>query len=84
LPGRSEEDVDRLVAELERVRDDVRARAERLRAEVERRLESARRHALEGAEETRKVAASAAWWSVGAGVVSGLAAALGGILAVAT
>lgn len=80
----SEEDADRIIERIESARDDVIGRAEKMRDEVEHRVKEAEREALHQAEEVRKTAATAAWWAFGAAVVSGISAALGGILAVST
>jgi hypothetical protein len=58
----------------------VLERARQVEEETKRRLEEAKRISLEQAESTRKVTATAAWWLLGIAVVSGAAAALGGIL----
>ncbi|RJP74379.1 MAG: hypothetical protein C4524_12990 [Candidatus Zixiibacteriota bacterium] len=78
----SEEDAERLLQRIEGARDNVIERAERMRDEVEYRLEQAKQEALHQADETRKTAAVAAWWAFGTALVSGIAAALGGIIAI--
>jgi hypothetical protein len=80
----SEQDAERLLNRMESARDEVIQRAEKMRDEVENRLKDAEREAYREAEEIRKTAATAAWWAFGTAVVSGIAAALGGIVAVAT
>jgi len=52
--------------------------------EAQRRLEDVKRQAKKQAEETRKAAASAAWWLFGTAIVSAAFSALGGALAVST
>ncbi|MHB9029145.1 MAG: hypothetical protein ACYC9O_10270 [Candidatus Latescibacterota bacterium] len=80
----SEQDAERIISRMESARDDVIDRAEKMRDEVESRLKDAEREAYHEAEEIRKTAATAAWWAFGTAVASGIAAALGGIVAVAT
>jgi hypothetical protein len=80
----SEEDAEQMLQRIETARDDAMHKAERMKQEIERRLEETRREALELAEESRKAAATAAWWATATTVVSGLAAMLGGIMAVTT
>lgn len=62
-------------------RDTVLEKAYETEREVKMRLEQAKQEALQQAENTRKAAASAAWWLVATAVVSGAASALGGMLA---
>lgn len=57
-------------------------KAEEMKAEVARRTNQLREEALKQAEETRKVAASAAWWSFTSAVVSGVAALVGGMVGI--
>lgn len=81
-PNMQEEDVERMVSKVENTRDDVIARAERMRDEVQTRVKQAEETALYHAEEIRKTASSAAWWVFAAALVSGVAAAAGGLVAV--
>lgn len=62
----------------------VLERARLIEAEIGRRLEAAKIASQEQAEAARKVAASAAWWMLGIGLASALAAMLGGLAAAAT
>jgi len=56
-------------------------KAEQMKDEVDRRIGQAKDEARHQAEEVRKTAASAAWWTFGTAVVSGVAAAIGGLIA---
>jgi len=80
----SEEDAEQFVTQLERSRDDAIEKYERMKAEVQHRIEDARDRALREAEETRKAARAAAWWTFGSAVLSGAAAVVGGILSTYT
>ncbi len=79
----SEEDAEHILNQIESTRDNVVGKAEQMKAEVERRMNQLKEEALKQAEETRKVVASAAWWTFITAVVSALAAVAGGIVAVA-
>ena len=74
---------ERILQRVEAARDSVTRRVRALKDEVERRLLVARDETYRQAEEARKTAASAAWWSVATAVVSAIAAAFGGMVAVA-
>jgi hypothetical protein len=78
-----ERDAERIIQQVEAARDSVNRRVRAVRDEVERRLLVARDETLRQAEEARKTAATAAWWSVATAVVSAIAAAFGGMMAVA-
>lgn len=65
-------------------RDTVIAKADEVEREVNNRIEQAKNEALQQAENTRKAAASAAWWLVATAVFSGVAAAIGGMIALET
>jgi hypothetical protein len=54
-----------------------------MQLEAQRRLEEVKYQAQRQAEETRKAAASAAWWLFGTAAVSAFASALAGFIAVA-
>ena len=81
-PNMKEDDVERTISKIEETRDDMISRAEKMRDEVNSRVKQAEETALFHAEETRKVASSAAWWVFAAAFVSGVAAAAGGIVAI--
>lgn len=80
----SDEDAEHIVSQMERARDETIVRYEHMRDEVEHRLEDAKDRALREAEETRKTARNAAWWTFGSAVVSACAAIVGGILSTYT
>ncbi|HEX9006683.1 MAG TPA: hypothetical protein VF889_05280, partial [Bacteroidota bacterium] len=80
----TEEDAERLLNKIESARDAVIQKAEQMVSEVQRRVELAKEEVLHQAEETRKVAAGAAWWAFAASVISGIAAFLGGVLGATT
>ncbi|MBD2101256.1 MFS transporter [Leptolyngbya sp. FACHB-261] len=77
----SEADANRLMDQIEGARTSVLQRAERLQLETQQRLADVKRQAQKQAEETRKAAASAAWWLFGTALVSAIASAGAGILA---
>jgi len=78
----SEADANRIIDQIESARNSVLQRAERIQQEAQRRLELVKEQAQKQAEETRKAAASAAWWLFATAVVSAFFAALAGALAV--
>ena len=65
-------------------RDSVIAKVNEVEREVNHRLEQVKNEALQQAENTRKAAASAAWWLTATAVLSGAASAIGGIIALDT
>lgn len=83
-PEVSAQDAERILNQMEEARDEAIARATRMREEVARRVDTAKREAIHVADEVRKTAAMASWWAFGTAVVSGAAAALGGMVAVIT
>lgn len=80
----SEADANRIIDQIESARNNVLQRAERIQQEAQRRVEEVKRQAAKQAEETRKAAETAAWWLFGTALVSAIAAALAGAIAVAT
>jgi hypothetical protein len=78
----SETDANRIIDQIENARNTVLRRAERVQEEAQHRLEAVRRQAKKQAEETRKAAESAAWWLFGTAIVSAIASAIAGALAV--
>lgn len=62
-------------------RDNVISKAHEVEAKVNEKMNKAREKALIAAEESRKAAATAAWWLVATAIVSGAASAVGGMLA---
>ncbi|OHB63363.1 MAG: hypothetical protein A2Y77_06990 [Planctomycetes bacterium RBG_13_62_9] len=80
----SEEDAEHIVSQMEHARDETVAKYEQMKAEVQHRLTDAKDRALRQAEETRKTAQTAAWWTFGSAVASAAAAVIGGILSTYT
>ncbi len=78
----SREDVESIQTRVEETKNNLMAKVERMEKEAERRIESAKQEALHQAENARKTAASAAWWLFATALVSGIAAAAGGWVAV--
>ncbi|MEB3213497.1 MAG: MFS transporter, partial [Leptolyngbyaceae bacterium] len=66
----SEADANRLVGQVEGVRDATLNKAKQLEQAVEHRLAELKHEAEQQVEETRKVAASAAWWIFGTATIS--------------
>ncbi len=62
-------------------RDNVLEKAYNVQIKVNEKMAEAKDKALIAAEESRKAAATAAWWLVATGVVSAVASAIGGMLA---
>lgn len=83
-PGIKEHQAERVVSAIEEGRDKALARGQEMKRKVERKVEEAKVEARHQAEEARKTASSAAWWAFATAIVSGVAAAIGGIVAVAT
>jgi nucleoid DNA-binding protein len=77
----SEADANRIIDQVEGARNSVLQRAERVQLEAHRRLEAVKVKTQRQLEETRKAAATAAWWLFSTALVSAAAAVLGGILA---
>ena len=76
----SEEDADRIVNRVIEARDSVVQKADEVKREVQKRLAQAKEEALHQADEARKTVSTAAWWALLAAVVSGAAAAIGGMM----
>ena len=79
----SEADANRIIDQIEGARNNVLSRVESVQQEAQRRMDQVKQQAQRQAEETRKAAASAAWWLFATAIVSAIAAAAGGALAVA-
>jgi len=79
----SEADANRLIDQIEDVRDSAIRKAERIEQQVESRIRDLKLQAQHQVEETRKTAESAAWWLFGTATISALASALAGSLAAA-
>jgi uncharacterized protein YfkK (UPF0435 family) len=77
----SEADANRVIDQIESARNSVLNRAERIQQEVQKRVEAVKYQAQKQVEETRKAAATAAWWLFGTALVSGIFAGGAGVLA---
>jgi hypothetical protein len=78
----SKADADRIVAQVENARDSALQRAERLQQAATQRLEDLKVQAQKQADETRKAAATAAWWLFATSLISAILSALAGAIAV--
>ena len=78
----SRKDVENLSSKIDESKSNVLRKVEEVDREVSIAMERAKQEALHQAENTRKTAASAAWWLFATAVVSGAAAALGGWVAI--
>ncbi|HAJ64221.1 MAG TPA: hypothetical protein DCP31_37430 [Cyanobacteria bacterium UBA8543] len=78
----SEADANRIIDQIEGVRDSVLYRAERLQEEAQKRVKELKHNAKKQVEETRKTAATAAWWLFGTALTSVGVAAFAGVMAV--
>ena len=76
----SEADANRVIDQIEGARNTVLQRAEFVQTEVQRRLEDVKVQTQRQMEETRKAAATAAWWLFSTALVSALASAYAGWL----
>ncbi|WP_088891471.1 hypothetical protein [Leptolyngbya ohadii] len=71
----------RIADQIESARMGVLQRAERVQMEAQRRVEAVKYQAQRQLDETRKAAATAAWWLFATAVVSAVTAAIGGSIA---
>ncbi|MEM8830868.1 MAG: MFS transporter [Cyanobacteria bacterium P01_G01_bin.19] len=78
----SKADADRIITQVERTRDRALQRAERIQTEAAMRLEDAKKQASRQVEETRKAAAAASWWLFITALISAIASATAGAIAV--
>ncbi|MDJ0636856.1 MAG: MFS transporter [Xenococcaceae cyanobacterium MO_188.B29] len=78
----SQADAERIINQIERTRDRVLQRAEHIQTEAMIRLESAKKYTARQVEETRKAAATASWWLFFTALISAVASAGAGALAV--
>lgn len=76
----SEEQAEQIVSKVESARDAAVSKLDEVQSQVKQRVDAARAELLRDAEETRKFAASAAWWGLAVAVISGIAAAAGGLV----
>ncbi|WP_182670734.1 MFS transporter [Crocosphaera subtropica] len=72
---------ERIVGQVEHSRDRILQRAERIQQAAKMRLEQVKEEAQHQARETKKAAATAAWWLFFTALVSGVASAWGGAIA---
>ncbi len=79
----SQADAERIISQIERTRDRALQRAERIQTAAAMRIESAKKQAAKQVEDTRKAAATASWWLFFTALISAIAAAVAGALAVA-
>jgi nucleoid DNA-binding protein len=77
----SEADANKVIDQIESVRDSALHKAERLEHEVNNRVQALKQQAYQQVEDTRKAAELAAWWIFGTATISAIAAAIGGSLA---
>ena len=78
----SQADADRIITQVERTRDRALQRAERIQTEAAIRIEDAKKQAARQVEDTRKAAAAASWWLFITALVSAIASAAAGMIAV--
>ena len=78
----SRRDIENLSGKIDESKSKVLIKVDEIERETSIALERAKQEALHQAENTRKTAASAAWWLFATAVVSGVAAALGGWIAI--
>ncbi len=77
----SREEAEPIADKIVTARDTVIEKANEVEMKVNQKMAEAKEQALIAAEESRKAAATAAWWLVATAVVSGIASAVGGMLA---
>ena len=77
----SREEAEPIADKIVTARDTVIQKADEVEMKVNQKMAEAKDKALLAAEESRKAAATAAWWLVATAVVSGVASAVGGMLA---
>jgi hypothetical protein len=78
----SRSDIDILANKVDESRNRVIETTHKIEAETTRRIAQAKQESLHQAENVRKTAAAAAWWLFGTAIVSGLASAAGGLVAI--
>lgn len=78
----SRDDVHKISDKVDETRQQVLTKVDQIEREANRRTERAKQMALNQAENARKTAAAAAWWLFATALVSGAAAALGGLVAI--
>lgn len=78
----SEADANRVIDQVEAARDSVLQKVEKIQQETQKRLESIKHEAQKQVQETRKMAAGAAWWVFSSALSSLAASVIAGYLAV--
>jgi hypothetical protein len=78
----SRHDINKIGDKVDETRQQVLSKVDQIEREASRRTEQAKQMAFHQAENARKTAASAAWWLFATALVSGAAAALGGLVAI--
>jgi hypothetical protein len=76
----SRDDAEKIASKIVDARENVLGKAKKIEEQARLKLEEAKTFAQHEAEQTRKTTVSAAWWLIATSVVSGIAAALGGIV----
>ncbi|MBD2111478.1 MULTISPECIES: YrzE family protein [Cyanophyceae] len=74
----SETDANRIIDQIEDVRNSALSKAEQLEHAVESRLSEIKHQAYQQVEDTRKTAAAASWWIFATATISAIFAAIGG------
>ena len=80
----SPQDAERIVEQFESSREEFLRKAQSMKDKVAAKVEHVKDEALHQVDETRRTAATAAWWSFATALLSGVAAAAGGVVAVMT
>ncbi len=78
----SRRDIENLANKVDETKNRVIETAHKIETETSRRLEQVKQESLHQAENLRKTAAAAAWWLFATAVVSGIASAAGGLVAI--
>lgn len=78
----SRRDIENLANKVDESRNRVIETTHKIEAETTRRIAQAKQESLHQAENVRKTAAAAAWWLFGTAIISGLASAAGGLVAI--
>lgn len=77
----SRSEAEKIADKIVSARDQVLEKANEVERKVNEKMEEAKQKSLTAAEESRKAAATAAWWFVATAILSGVASAVGGMLA---
>lgn len=77
----SDSDIDEYMARFEEAKQDLNTRLEHYQNEAKKRLDDLQQGAKQKAESVRVLAMTAAWWLFASALVSGIAAAVAGMLA---